>query len=261
LVCNCNTDTTSVYQLLYVIPKANSTLKPPVLIKDWISFFKALPFAMYITTLKPFFFDARNTMDLITSFENLLILLSLLWFVYNGVKNGFKNPHYIYFLSIVILANSSKSKLGMMFLWLFAWTVCGLVVLFNYFSNTNQDVKLVIIVYLSFWLYFEYKIIKAFIWKKFGAEKIWLQDGQLNYQREINKKGKIYSFDSHLIDEIKVIEIKNTSWADNINQSFWIRGGERLEFAAMGKTIRFGMQLEDEEARALINMTNKFMKK
>jgi hypothetical protein len=104
LVCNGNTDTTSVYQLLYVIPKANSTLKPPVLIKDWISFFKALPFAIYITTLKPFFFDARNTMDLITSFENLLILLSLLWFVYNGVKNGFKNPHYIYFLSIVILA-------------------------------------------------------------------------------------------------------------------------------------------------------------
>ncbi|MCA0429919.1 MAG: hypothetical protein LCH32_05400 [Bacteroidetes bacterium] len=164
-------------------------------------------------------------------------------------------------LSIVILANSSKSKLGMMFLWLFAWTVCGLVVLFNYFSNTNQDVKLVIIVYLSFWLYFEYKIIKAFIWKKFGAEKIWLQDGQLNYQREINKKGKIYSFDSHLIDEIKVIEIKNTSWADNINQSFWIKGGERISFQHQGKTVFMAMQIEDNYAYQLVGELKQFINK
>ena len=34
-------------------------------------------------------------------------------------------------LSIVILPTVDKKKLGILFLWLFAWTVCGVIVL-NY---------------------------------------------------------------------------------------------------------------------------------
>lgn len=103
LYCNGHTDTASVYQLMYVIPKSNSTFKPLISVTDWPSFLKAIPYSIYITTLKPFFFDARNTIDIITSCENLLIILSLLWFIYNGAKQGFKDPHYIYFLSMAIM--------------------------------------------------------------------------------------------------------------------------------------------------------------
>ena len=104
LVCSSNADTSSIYQLLYIVPKANSTINYQMVVNDWPSLLKAIPLAIYITTLKPFFMDARNAMDLLTSLENLIILLSFCWFIYNGVKNGFKNPHYVYFLSIAILA-------------------------------------------------------------------------------------------------------------------------------------------------------------
>lgn len=156
-------------------------------------------------------------------------------------------------LSIVILANADKKKIGLLFLWLFAWTVCGLIVIFNYFTIKEQQAKLFIIIYLSFWLYFEYKILKAFIWRKYGKEKIWVQNGKLNYQKEVNGKGKIKQFDTYLIDQLTVIELTNTSWADSINQSFWVKGGERLSFQYQGKTIIFAMQISDNEARNLFS--------
>lgn len=156
-------------------------------------------------------------------------------------------------LSIVILANADKKKLGLLFLWLFAWTVCGLIVFFNYFTIKEQQAKLFVIVYLSFWLYFEYKILKTFIWRKYGKEKLWVQNGKLNYQKEINGKGKILQYDAYLVSELKVIELTNTSWADSINQSFWVKGGERLSFSHQGKTILFGMQITDKEAQIVLS--------
>ncbi len=97
-----NTDT-AWYPLSYVIPKSNTTFQPAILVKDWLSFLIAIPYSLYIAAFKPFFLDARGTIDRVTSIENLILLLSLLWFIYNGIKNGFRDPHYVYFLSIVIM--------------------------------------------------------------------------------------------------------------------------------------------------------------
>ena len=163
-------------------------------------------------------------------------------------------------VSIVILATNDKKKLGILFLWLMAWSVCGLIVFMNYFKMQSQDSKTFILVYLSFWAYFEYKIVKAFIWKKFGKEKLWVQDGILSYQREINKKGKIQSFNLELVQNLNVIELSNTSWADNINQSFWVKGGERMAFSAQSKIIRFGFQINELEANSIYKELKQFVK-
>lgn len=162
-------------------------------------------------------------------------------------------------LSIVILPTTDKKKLGLLFLWLMAWTVCGIIVLANYFRLTEQSAKLFVIIYLSFWAYFEYSITKAFIWKKFGREKLWIQDGQLHYQREINKKGKTTSANLDLVSRLSIIDLSRTSLADTVNQSFWVKGGERLQFNIQAATVRLGMQISDEEARTILNEVNKFI--
>jgi hypothetical protein len=102
LYCKSNTDTTA-YTLSYIIPHSNTTFKPAVLVTDWFSFLKSAPYSLGITLLRPFFFDARGTIDVVSSIENLIILLSLLWFIYSGIKHGFRDPHYIYFLSMVFM--------------------------------------------------------------------------------------------------------------------------------------------------------------
>ena len=163
-------------------------------------------------------------------------------------------------LSIVILPSQDKRKLGLLFLWLMAWTVCGILVFANYFKTTDANAKIFIIVYLSFWVYFEFNITRAFIWKRFGREKLWIRDGMLYYQKEINKKGKVQEFNLDLVSKLWLLELSPSSFADSFNQSFWVKGGERLEFAAQSKTIRLGMQISDEEARVVLNEVNTYLK-
>lgn len=155
-------------------------------------------------------------------------------------------------LSIVILPTTDKKKLGLMMLWLMAWTICGLIVLANYFKVQDQSSKLFIIVYLSFWAYYEFKISRAFIWKKWGKEKLWVQKGILHYQREIQKKGKVKEYNIDLINDLKLIETNDNNFSDFIGQSFWIKGGERIELSYQAKTISFGMQLKTEEANIIL---------
>jgi len=162
-------------------------------------------------------------------------------------------------LSIVILSTTSRNKLRLLFLWLMAWTVCGLIVFINYFKVEDADSKLFIIVYLSFWAYFEVNILRTFIWKRSGKEKLWIRNGILHYQREVNKKGKIKEFNLDLVSPLHLIELKSTRLSDTINQSFWIKGGERLEFSAQSKVIRLGMQITDDEAKNILKEVNQFI--
>lgn len=159
-------------------------------------------------------------------------------------------------LSIVILPSGDKRKLGILFLWLFAWSVCGLIVFVNYFTLKDANSKLFTLIYLSFWAYFEFSIGRTFVWKKYGKEKLWIQNGVIHYQREMNKKGKINQYNLDLVSKLKYLEISPASFTDSINQSFWVKGGERLEFNALAKTVRLGMQLSDEETRIILNEVN-----
>lgn len=164
-------------------------------------------------------------------------------------------------LSIVILPTTDKKKLNLMLLWLLAWTACGLIVLGNYFKLGNADAKMFVIVYLSFWFYFEYKIARAFVWKKYGKEKIWIKNGVLFYQKEVSGKGKIKEFQIDLVSNLQIIELSRASFADTINQSFWIKGGERIQFQYQSKIIVFGMQLNDKEAYDVVREMNSYLKK
>jgi hypothetical protein len=163
-------------------------------------------------------------------------------------------------LSIVILATNDKKKLALLLLWLLAWSVCGVIVLYNYFQVSNEKSKLFLIVYLSFWAYFEVSILRAYLWRKFGKEKIWFQDGILFYQREMRKKGKIREFQKDLIQDLKILDVKESNFMDSLNQSFWVKGGERLEFRYQSLVVRLGMQVSHEEARILLTELNKVLK-
>jgi hypothetical protein len=162
-------------------------------------------------------------------------------------------------LSIVILPKRDTRKLWLMFLWLMAWTVCGIIVFANYFKVVDQNSKLFIIIYLAFWAYFEYKIARAFIWRRSGKEKLWISGGKVHYKQEINGRGKVQEFDYSLIQDLQLIESEETSFSKVINSSFWIKGDERIQFTCQHKVVRFAMQLSDKEAKAIIHEITNFI--
>lgn len=153
--------------------------------------------------------------------------------------------------SIVIVSFSEKKKNILLFLWLFVWTVSGLVVLSQYFMMTDKDTKVMLIVWFAFWAYFEYKSFRAYMWRKYGVEKIKLRENKLFYKRETAGRGKIQVYEFDFIKDLRTIELKENSFADNMSNSYWAIGGERIAFDYYGKEIKFGLQLEDDEANAL----------
>ncbi len=163
--------------------------------------------------------------------------------------------------SLVILPTDDKKKTNLLFLWLMAWSVSGIIILVNYFKLTQENAKLMIIVWLAFWAYFEFKIIRVYMWKRFGKEKLWIKNGTLLYQQDINGRGKVKEYDLNLISDFSLVELVNGSIADTFSQTFWVKGGERIEFTCQAKIIKFGMQLTDEEATKIIIALNKFLKK
>lgn len=154
--------------------------------------------------------------------------------------------------SYVIQPTDVKWKLHLLFAWFFLWTVSGVIVMVNYFSVPNANIKIIVIVWLAFWAYFEFKIGKAFLFRKFGKEKIWIKKGMFNYWRDVAGKGKKLSFEAGLVKNIQPAEKNKKDFFQFMNESFWVIGGESISFEYGAKIYRMAIQLEEEDARELV---------
>lgn len=153
--------------------------------------------------------------------------------------------------SIVILSTVDKLKKKLLFVWFALWTVCGIIVFTQYFVMKDEQAKVAILVWLGFWAYFEYKTFKAVMWRSFGLEKIKIRDRKLFYRKAVSGRGKIKIYEFDFIKDFKVIESKENSFFENLNNSYWVIAGEKLAFDYYGKEIKFGFQLNESDAKAL----------
>ena len=160
-------------------------------------------------------------------------------------------------LSIVILSLTNKTKNSLLFIWLLLWTLSGITVLVYYFKIADHNTKAAIIVWFGFWVYFEYMIAKALLWRKYGKEIIKLRDNKLLYKRDIAGKGKIRVFEFNFMKDLRIIEEKSNSFVENLNNSYWVIAGEKLGFDYYGKEIKIGIQLDEQDAIALKNELKK----
>lgn len=75
LFCNANSDTISQYFLIYKIAESSSNIKAA---KADHSLIKMIGASLYYSLVFPFFYNAKSVMHWLASFENLILLLSLL---------------------------------------------------------------------------------------------------------------------------------------------------------------------------------------
>ena len=157
-------------------------------------------------------------------------------------------------LSIVILSFRNELKNKLLLLWVILWTLCGIIVLTQYVAVTDPDVKTVMIVWIGFWAYFEYKVIAAYRWRKSGVEKIKIKEGTLFYTRS---KGKTKEYRIDFIKDLHLIASIENSFFENLNDSYWMLGNESIGFDYSGADIKFGLQLDESDAKALLKKISK----
>lgn len=161
-------------------------------------------------------------------------------------------------LTLIITGKIERSKETLLLTWLLAWSFCGIFIITQLFLDYTREEKLYFTVFLSFWAFFEFKILKVYRWRKWGKEYLRKTNEKLTIKKSITEYAKA---EEYFIDNIKNWGISNkneTNFFYQLEKSFWVLGDECIQFDYQGKTIKFGMQLSEKEANIILKLlTNK----
>lgn len=162
--------------------------------------------------------------------------------------------------SLVIKPHITVWQRRILLLWILCWTACGIWVMTQYTRIQNQNEKLFIIMYLSFWLYFEWSMLRVYLWKRFGKEGLWIKDGQLFYNQVRLKSNSIQSWPLQSLGSCEAVTYNPNGFNEIISQSFWMKGHPRIQISCPGKRLCFGFQLDVKTTQALIKHINQAQK-
>lgn len=148
-----------------------------------------------------------------------------------------------------------KSLIGA---WFAMWMVIGAIILWSLatFKISEQE-EIILWIFIAFWSYYAYRVGRSFFWLSWGKELIKINETAFVYKKSIWSYGKATPYYLENIKKIKVFQPKEKSLQSVWEASPWIRGGEKIEFEYLGKTIRFGRKLEDKELKIFFNLITK----
>lgn len=164
-------------------------------------------------------------------------------------------------LKIELKAVGKKWQLYALTGWLLLWTFCGIAVfLYLTQSNGTGDSKVYFLVWFSFWLYFEYMAIKAFLWRRNGKEQISVVPGKLIIERKGGIKPTYNSYDISQIKSLRLSENTKKNLLGEYSKAYWYVGGETIIFDYYGKEIGFAMQIGENEAANILKKVKYHLK-
>ena len=160
--------------------------------------------------------------------------------------------------TFVIYPTSETWIKGLMGAWCAMWLVIGLTTIWYTFTHKMTDQEnIIIVIFLSFWVYYASKVGRSFFWILWGKELVKVNEAALFYKRSIKQFGKSTPYYLENIKKIRMYQPKENSLQAVWETSPWVRGGERLEFDYLGKTIRFGRKLNEKDAKLFFNVLTK----
>ena len=164
-------------------------------------------------------------------------------------------------ISVEIFGRSTRWKESLLFGWAVAWTICGLYILAFLFGPISTEERFFLMAYLAFWAYFEYKVVYAWLWRKFGKEVLYTSDGNLFIKNDLFGKGEEKKYFLENIQNLGIINHDKSSFSWAFGNSFWVVGGEMIGFDYMGQKIVIAKQIEDADAEQLSKLLKKYFKK
>jgi hypothetical protein len=142
------------------------------------------------------------------------------------------------------------------------WFVIGVLVIssFYMFDLKNQE-KIILWIFLSFWVFYFFRIGRTFLWIHYGQELIKLGEFSVDYKRSIFKYGKAHIIFHENISGFSSHFPKENSFEAVWESSPWISGGERIFLETKLKTYKIGRKLTVQETHSLIDTMKIHVKK
>lgn len=162
--------------------------------------------------------------------------------------------------TIIISTKIDKWKETLLLTWLLGWTVCGVgFIYYLFFGELPKDQKLVLAVVSIFWLFFELRIGKAFLWRKFGQEFIKIDKDLMSIKKSVRSYGKAVQYQLGRVKHVKALDQNPKGFNKVMNDSFWVIGQGTVNFEYNNEDIRLGTQLEKADAEKLAKVIRKLI--
>jgi hypothetical protein len=163
-----------------------------------------------------------------------------------------------YKTTIVIFPEKNFWINGLMGAWLAMWYTIGCVVIWALISlEITKQESIILLVFVSFWVYFAIKVTHSFLWLLYGKELIKIDETSFHLKKSIKTFGKAIPYYFENIRNLSLSIPEKSSIQSIWESSPWVRGGERLYFEYFGKRINFGRKLNEKEAKLLFNLVSK----
>jgi hypothetical protein len=137
----------------------------------------------------------------------------------------------------------------------------GGYVLTQLFGDYSKDERLIMFIYEVFWVYFEWKLINAFLWRKWGVERIKVGKESIQIKKDVRSYGKLKNYFLENVENIQQIQTPTKSFAKVMGNSFWNMTEKGISFDYFGKLIAFGIQLNNKDAKKIVKLISAHLRK
>ncbi|MBL4703148.1 MAG: hypothetical protein JKY54_01420, partial [Flavobacteriales bacterium] len=109
--------------------------------------------------------------------------------------------------TVIISTKIDRLRESLLLFWILCWTACGVMLIYELITGDyEEEMRITLLIFVAFWVYFEYRIGKVFLWRKWGMEFISLDEEELTYKRAIGRYGKAKRFYHEKIIKMKADE-------------------------------------------------------
>jgi hypothetical protein len=155
--------------------------------------------------------------------------------------------------SVVISPRLSPGRRNMLIAWVLLWTASGVLIFLERRQLPVGDpVRQYLLAFLAFWAYFEIRVVRALLWRLKGFELWRVKEGVLTVKDSILGFGNAHRYFVQNIQKLGLIVHEKDSFKQQLNESFWVIGGERIGFEHLGRKVVLGKGLNEEEAKRLV---------
>ncbi|MCC6253077.1 MAG: hypothetical protein IT238_11530 [Bacteroidia bacterium] len=155
-------------------------------------------------------------------------------------------------LEIPSITDTTKFKILMV--WFVLWTISGIVVFSQFFTNSSREEKMWYAIWMAFWAFFEYKASVLMTWRRNGKEIFLFNENGFVYRRDVNGRGIDKIYNSKLISNLRVVNFKDRKVQARVQPYYWSMGAETVFFTYENKDEAVGLQLTEDEALQLLKI-------
>ena len=171
------------------------------------------------------------------------------------------------FTSIIVYPKRTRWKEAVLFAWVIAFSIVGFYMIYLLIGGGLEKLdnsmlegdpienlrnqKIYVGVFVGFWIYFEYKVVKGLLWLTLGKELIKISTDSLSIKNSILSYGRSNSYFFENIKGLGLVKHEKLSFGFDYENAFWRKGTDSVIFEHRAKAVSFGRKLNDKDSRLL----------